>query len=239
MAVLSLIDATIFYAGYDTSGDLNEVGLDVEFDPKETTAFGGGGYRARKAGLGTAAFAGKGWWQSDTLNAPDPQAAANLGVADRVLTVTPTGADGAAAWFLQAAQFKYSLGDKVGEILPFTLDASNSSGYGAVRGTLLKPKTTISGNTNGTGQQLGAVGATQFLYTSIHVFSAGTTADIIVESDDNSGFSSATTRSTTTVSAVGGTWVTRVAGAITDDYWRVRTANVTGSFSIAVAVGIR
>lgn len=238
MATQALIDAAIFVAGYDTSGDLNEVGLSVEVDEKEDTCFGDT-YRSRIAGLGSADLTGKGFWQSAALNAPDPQAMNNLAVSDRVATVAATTSDLAAAWMLQVNQLKYGLGDKIGEVMPFTLDAKNSSGYGAVRGRLLKPKTTVTGNTNGTGLQLGAVSATQYLYTAIHCFTAGTTADIIVESDDNSGFTSATTRSTTTITAVGGTWVTRVAGAITDDYWRVRTANVTGTFSVAVAVGIR
>lgn len=239
MATLALIDATIFLAGYDTSGDCNEVGLDVEFDEKDNTAFGGGGYRSRIAGMGDSAAKVNGWWQSAASAAPDPQAMTNLGVADRVATITPTGADGTVAWFFQSQEVKYGLGDKVGEVLPFMCDLKGSNGYGAVRGKLLKPKTTISGNTNGTAVQLGAVGAAQKLWTAIHVFSAGTTADIIVESDDNSGFTSGTTRSTTTVSAAGATFVAPVSGAITDDWWRVRTATVTGSFSIAVAVGIR
>ena len=55
----------------------------------------------------------------------------------------------------------------------------------------------------------------------------------------DASFTSATTRSTTTVTTTGAPVVIPVAGAITDDYWRVRTANVTGTFSVAVAVGIK
>lgn len=238
MATLTLRDATVFGAGYDFSADLNEVGLDFSCTELDDSAFGDT-FRSRIGGMADSDFMMKGWWQSASLNAPDPQITTNFSVANTVMTISPDGTDGSVAYFMRRISLDYSIGDKVDTVLPFSLTGKGSDGYGPQRGKLLKPKTTVSGNTNGTAVQLGAVSSTAYLYTSIHVFSAGTTCDVIVESDDNSGFTSGTTRSTTTVTAAGGTWVTRVAGAITDDWWRVRTANVTGSFSIAVAVGIR
>lgn len=237
MATLALLDATVFVEGYDFTSDLNEVGLDVSFEELDDTTFGDDS-RSRIAGLGDVEMTMNGWWQSETSNPVDLQAAANFATS-AVATVSPDGTDGSLAYFARRLSAMYSMGGKIGEVMPFNVSAKGSDGIGAVRGQLLLPKTTVTGDSNGTGVQLGAVASTQSLYTAIHVLSAGTTADVIVESDDNGSFTSATTRSSTTVIAQGGTWVTAVAGAITDDYWRVRTANVTGTFSIAVAVGIR
>jgi hypothetical protein len=92
----------------------------------------------------------------------------------------------------------------------------------------------------GTGYQLGAVAATQYLYGALHIFTAGTTITVVLESDDNAGFSSATTRATLgPLTTTGGTWATRVAGAITDDYYRFRVTAITGTFSVAGSAGIK
>jgi hypothetical protein len=115
-----------------------------------------------------------------------------------------------------------------------------TNGVGVVRGGVAKAKGNVS-STGATGsvQQLGDVAANEFLYATLHVFSAGTTITVQVQSDDNSGFSSPTTRATFSgVTTAGGNWVTRVAGAITDTYWRFNVSAVTGTFSIAGAIGI-
>lgn len=238
MATLSLTDAQIYAAGYDFTSDSNQVSLSWSADDLDSTTFGSSGYRSRIAGLFDISGNVSGFWQSDTTDAVDPQVFDNIGSLDRVFTVSPTGDDGEIAYTFRGSQFSYDLLGTIGEIVPFSFDASGTNGAGVVRGQMLFPKADVSGASNGTGQNLGAVAADEHLYTSIHVFSAGTTADVIVESDDDSGFPSPTTRSTTTVTSQGGTWVARVSGAITDDHWRVRFANVTGTFNLAVVVGI-
>lgn len=234
-----LTDALILFAGYNLSGDLNKVSVGLSADENTDTAFGDT-FHSRPGGqLADVELSAEGWYQSAALNAPDPQAINALGVAGRVVTVCDTSAAGAVAYMLGIHTSKYTHGDQVGAVLPFSLTGSGSSGVGAARGRLLLPSTALSGDTTGTGVQLGAVSASQAVYTSIHCLTAGTTATVIVESDDNSDFSSATTRSSTEITAVGGTGVAPVAGAITDDYWRVRVGSVTGSFVLAVAVGIK
>jgi hypothetical protein len=41
------------------------------------------------------------------------------------------------------------------------------------------------------------------------------------------------------ITTVGGTWGTRVAGAITDTWWRLRVTAITGTFQIACAAGFK
>lgn len=234
-----LTDALILFAGYNLSGDLNKVGAGLSAGENTDTTFGDE-YHSRPGGqMADVEFSAEGWYQSAELNAPDPQAINALGAAGTVVTVADTSDDGAVAYLLGLHESKYSHGDQVGNVLPFSLTGAGSSGVGPARGRLLLPSTALSGDTTGTGVQLGTVSASQKVYTSIHCLTAGTTASVIVESDNNSDFSSATTRSTTVVTAVGGFGVTPVAGSITDDYWRVRVGSVTGSFVLAVAVAIK
>ncbi len=98
-------------------------------------------------------------------------------------------------------------------------------------------------SSSGTGRQIGAVSSTQTLYAALHVISASGTSptlDVKVQSDDNSGFTSATDRITfTQATDVTSEWGS-VGGAITDDYWRI-TYTVGGtspSFAFAVTAGI-
>lgn len=236
MAEFSLTDAEIYVDDFDATSHTNTVNLDVTAEPLEVTTFASGGSKERIIGLRDLALSVSGW--RDASAVVDEAIHENLG-AERVFTVCPTDTAGDVAYIGRLRQFSYTPGGSIGEAAQFSAAGQGSSGLGIVRGQLLFPRGAVTGSANGTGFQMGAVAADEFVYTTIHVFTAGTTADVIVESDDNSNFTSATTRSTTTVTAVGGTWKTPVAGAITDDYWRVRFANVTGSFSIAVAVAIQ
>lgn len=236
MAVFSLEDAEIYVDDFDATSHTNTVNLEVMAEPLEVTTFGSGGAKERILGLRDLALSVSGW--RDTSATVDTAVYENLG-AQRVFTVSPTATAGEVAYMGRLRQFSYTPGGSIGEAAQFSANGQGSSGLGIVRGQLLFPRGAVTGAANGTGFQMGAVAADESVYITVHCFTAGTTADVIVESDDNSGFSSATTRATVEVTAVGGTWVTPVAGAITDDYWRVRFADVTGSFSIAVAVAIQ
>lgn len=238
MAKRPLTDATVWVDDYDLSGDLNNVGLAYTADGQECTTFGGDGYRERLQGLKSVDLDVAGFWQigDDTVGAhltPD-----DLGSARGITTVTERGTDGDQAFCHRGVDTSLNVLGEIGGVTPFSVTQQGRVDV-AVNGTLLLPKQTVTGDVDGTAVQLGTVAATEKLYTVIHVFSAGTTADIIVESDSQSDFAgSPTERSSTTVTAAGGTWVTPVDGAIADDWWRVSVDTVTGSFSVAVAVAI-
>lgn len=237
MATFALTDAEIHAGGYDLTCDVNQVNFDVSVEALDNTTFCTDGARTRQGGLRDVNASVTGF--RDSAGLLDAEVFGNLLGNQRVFTVAVDDTVGSVAYFSNLRHFTYAQPSQVGSLAGFTLTGSGSDGIGAVRGQLLFPKGAVTGSANGTGVELGAVGADERLYTAVHVFSAGTTASVIVESDDNSDFTSATTRSTTVVTAVGGTFVTPVAGAITDTHWRVRFASVTGSFSIAVAVGIQ
>src|SRR5690606_8311913 len=108
-----------------------------------------------------------------------------------------------------------------------------------VRGQLAK----ATGSVDSTGPlgsvlNLGQAASGQHVYASLHVFAAGTTITVLVESDDSADFASPTTQATIgPITARGGTWVTS-AGPITDTHYRLNVSAVTGTFTVAAALAV-
>lgn len=239
MSTFSLVDATTWVHGYDLTTDLNEISLTAEVEDQETTTFGSGGYRTRIGGLKSVSADLSGFWQAGDGEL-DPEAFAALALANRVVTVAPDDAEGVTAFMFRAGQFSYEMFGAVGEVTPFSVSMMGTDGQGLIRGQVAKAKANVS-TTGATGSvvNLGAVAGGQYLYATFHVFSAGTTITVDVESDDASNFPSATSRITMgPITTAGGTWATRLAGPITDTYYRFNITAVTGTFSVAGAIGI-
>lgn len=240
-APFPLIDCTLWIDDYDFTGDSNKLKVAGMAAPEDSTVFGGGGYRRRTGGVKDVSVAASGFL---TMGAGEVEADLfpDLGTADRVITASPTGLAGSVAYLLRATKFDLELLGQHGQLAPWSMNALCSNSQGLLRGQVSRAKGTVSATgALGSGVQLGAVGAAQYLYGSLHIFGTpGTTVTVVLESDDNAGFSSATTRATLgPLTTAGGNWVTRVAGAITDDYFRYRVTAITGTFTIggAIAVG--
>lgn len=245
MTAFSLTDATILVHDHDFSADSNSTTLGAEAEALDSTTFRSGGARARVAGLKTTNLDVSGFWDPT----PDAKIFADLeaGTMDRAVTVSPRNAEGSTAYIFRGGRFSYSQFGDVGALAPFSMSMMNTSREGLIRGVLLKRAsdaegvavTTTTTGAAGTANQLGAVGSGQFLYGTFHVLSAATTITAVVESAAASNFSGATTRMTFgPITAAGGTWGTRVAGSITDTWWRLRVTAITGTFTIACAIGI-
>lgn len=118
-----------------------------------------------------------------------------------------------------------------------------SSGVIARGNLLASDAAGVTSSGTGTAVQVGAVTSTQVLYAGLHITAvSGTspTLDVIVQSD-TSGFASATNRITFAQATAVGHQFSSVAGAITDDYWRVSYTiggSDTPTFTFAVIVGI-
>lgn len=239
MGTFSLIDPVIYIGGYDMTQDLNSANLNIAAEELDNTVFGLGGYRRRIGGLKTVAADFGGFWQAGS-GTVDPTVFTDLAVADRVITMAPDDAETTPAYIWQGGSFTYSPFGQIGTVTPFQLGYRGTNGVGVVRGQLAKVKGDVSATgALGSVVEIGDVAATEYAYATLHVFSAGTTITVQVQSDDNSGFSSPTTRATFSgITTAGGTWATRVQGAITDTYWRFNVSAVTGTFSIAGAIGI-
>ena len=103
---------------------------------------------------------------------------------------------------------------------------------------LVVPATYSSSSETATNASIGAVSATQSVYSALHVTAASGTLDVIVESAP-SNWSSESTRITHTQFSGVGAEMKSTAGAITDAYWRVKwTVSGGGSFDFICSLGI-
>lgn len=241
-----LLDARLFVGGVDLSGHGNKIEIDEEAEVKEVTDWRSGGAEEVLAGITKVDISAEGQWE-----AGDPTYVDDATWAQR-RSIEPwsAGASGASdlapgnlMWFTRALRTKSTIWGALGEVAGWNATARGSRPL--VRGQSAHasgvPRTATG---NGTALELGAVGATQFMYANLHVLGvSGTSTPTItvnVQSDDNSGFSSATTRgSFAAKTAVGGEQI-RIAGPFTDTWWRVNwtITGTTPSFLFLATLGI-
>lgn len=240
MASLVLRDAKILIAGHDFSGQMNAVALEYSADMLDETAFGAT-TRINKGGLKSVVGSAAGHWDSASTTAVDPVLFARIGTADVPVVISPDGGQASeVAYLLRAIHAEYSVGGAVGELLPFSVSMEGSGGQPLIRGTMMH-NASATGNVTGTAYQLGAVSATQFLYAALHVFSGSGAFTVLVQSSADQAFTTPNTRITfatvATGTAVASEWATRVAGSITDTWWRISATNpATRNFAVAVGI---
>jgi hypothetical protein len=235
-----LTEVSTWAGSHDFTCDLNSLSFNLAADGQENTTFCAGGWRTRKGGLKTVTVDMEGYWQAGDSQV-DPAVFNTLGAGGEAVTVTPTGAAGSVAYMAQMGKFSYEMFGELGEMAPFTVSMMGTSTAGVARGQVVAARQTVDATgAVGSELQLGAISSTQHLYATVHVFGAGTDITLIIESDADDTFSSATTRATIgPLTAAGGTWVTPVAGSITDTWWRVVVDDIDGEFDIAVALAIQ
>ena len=243
MSTLALTDVKLLCGAYDFSTDANAIALEYAADLHDATTFGQT-TRINKAGLKSIVASYEGLWDADGVDEPDDVLFGTVGTSSVPVTIGPTGgADGEIAYIFRSIQTEYRPGAQIGELFAFTVSMEGSDGAPLVRSTILHPATARTATSTGTGRQLGAVSAAQRLYATLHVLAAsGTTPtlDVIVQSAPASNFASPTSRITfAQKTAVGSEW-SSVAGAITDEHFRISYAigGTNPSFTFLVAVGI-
>lgn len=240
MSIQALIDATIWLDAYDVSGILNSVDHEEKYAELVSTTFASGGNVERIAGLADFVVKVDGFWDTDV----QPDLDTLSGVAGKVITVTPNGTAGDVALFGKGLVSGFKRGGKVGDIAPISGQVAASNADGLLHGSLLAAKRTESTSGNGSAVQVGAALSTQSLYAVLHVFEAsGTlpTLDVTIESDSSGVFGSPTTQVTfAQATAAGCTYVTPVAGPVTDTYWRAAwtIGGTLPSFTFGVAFAI-
>lgn len=245
MSTFVLTDVGTWVSGYDFTCDSNSASLSIEVDDQETTTFCTNGWRSRVGGLREISCDLEGFWQAGSGQV-DAEVFGSLGVTNQPVTMSPTVSTVASpAFMFLGGKFSYEMFGDLGDVTPFSLSMMGTEGSpGLIRGQIAATKQTVSATgVLGSGvtdlSSNDQVSSSQYLYATFHVFSAGTTITVTVESDDNSGFTSATTRATIgPITSAGGTWMTRVAGPITDTYYRFNVTAITGSFSVGGAIAI-
>jgi hypothetical protein len=238
MSVFSLLDCTAWVSGYDFTTDSNKLTIETSAEELDATTFGGGGWKAVAGGLKSVSGSLEGLWQG----APDAQGFGELGVFDRVVTVSPTGEAGSTAYMFQATQLKYSAFGNVGDLTPFSLDLSGSNTAGVVRGQIaLTPNEVTETGPVGSVVNLGAVSGDQFVYATLHAFGTpGTTLSVKVESASDAAFTTPhDVQAFSVITASGGSWMLRKSGPTTDTYFRFNVTAITGSFTLAGAIAVQ
>lgn len=238
---MSILDGALELAGHGRNVVLETSCNQVDTTPLSTTS----GWTTCIGGLKSATVSLDLMANFAVADAIDSTLYSYLGVADVPKSVVTNSADGSFAYLMRGITLGYSpVEGQVGDLAMTKVSGQSSTGA-LVRGQLIHPgSASRTSSSTGTGRQMGAVTSTQSLYAALHVLSiSGTstpTLTVKIQSDDNAGFTSATDRITFTANtAVGYEWKS-VAGAITDDYWRV-SYTISGTnpvFSFAVVAGI-
>jgi hypothetical protein len=242
MVVIAMVNAFAYVGGFDFTTDLNSIQLQLDADAQDATTFRSGGSKAYVGGLRSTAFDMAGFYEVAAVGgSPDTDSFPDLGIANRVFTTGDVETETNTAYMFQAGKFSTTLFGQLGQTTPFSLKSQGTDKFGTVRGQLAKAKGTVSATgALGSGCNLGAASASQFLYASFHTFTAGTTITAVVESDTTSGFGAPTTRITIgPITTAGGTWATRLAGPLTDTWYRLRVTAITGTFTVAGAIAIQ
>ncbi len=238
---MSAITVTGYKAYLDhllISSDLNSAAIQNDVDTPESTTIEDL-WREFLAGAKSGKISATGFVDSP---GSDSTLFSSFGTAGKILQVFPLGlTENTRCYFLEFLNGQYSKQADYGEVFKYSL---NGSANGAVVAGVLnvwEPALTTNGTGYGDATQLGAVAAGQKMYAAITLAlnSGSGTIDFTVESDDNSGFTSPTTR--ITFSTVSGTISTMssVAGPITDTYWRVKyVVPSAANWTFAVTLGI-
>lgn len=246
MPVHKFYDPRIYLAQYEVTTDHSSIVVSTTAESLDSTKFGDS-TRNSIGGLLNHSLSGE-FYQSYGTGLIDDivrsQVAASSG---SVYTITPDGGSvGVGAYFGQTLVTAHQpMGGSVGDIHKGTFSGVAANGYPCIKGQLFKASGSTTATGTSTAVELGAVTSAQRVYASLHVLSvSGTspTLDVIVQSDDNSGFTSPTSRVVLTQATAATSQFSSTAGAITDTWWRISYTiggTATPTFSFVVAIGIK
>lgn len=247
MTATVLTDVTTYADGFDFTGHSSSMQLSLDVDDQDVTTFGTNGWKALVPGLKNCEVKADVYWQSadDTTNDPnalDAEVFNHLGVSQIPVSIGPTRTEGDPCYIMRAGQFNYELLGDIGDVSTSTLEMSSSDTQGLIRAKWAKIKGNVSSTgALGTGLNLGAASSTQYVYSTLHVFSPGTTMTVKIESASDSGFTTglADVYTFPVVTTRKGLWMARVAGPATNTYYRFNVTAITGTFSVAGTIGIQ
>jgi hypothetical protein len=214
----------------------NTVDMQMSAEERDVTTFASGGYRQKITSLATF-MVSVGGFQDFATTGPDVSfPGQNIGASAGVWSVAVPGETvGDVAYFGQArtlgiTPFRGAAGDVAG----FDLSLSGTSRL--VRGVVGAPYASRTVTGNGTATALAGPSATQSLYAAFHLHSVtGTPGSVqfVVQTDDNVGMSTPTTRITSTAFTAAGSQFASVAGAFSGET-HVRVNHTITTFTAAV-----
>ncbi len=234
----------VYVAHLDLSGKTHAVNFgDLTRAMQPSTTFNDGGYTCVLPGLISGA-AQVDCFQDYAADVLDDEISTGQIGSQYALSVVPsvgTAAVGDVAWFSRGVlaalnPLDGAKGDMAKAMLNIAYDTA------MIRGRLGHAATAVTTSASDSAIALAGPTATQSLYSALHVvaYSGFTSCTISIESDDNAGFSSATTRLThTAATGVTNEFKSVVGGWSSETHHRVRTtASGSGSITYAVVFGV-
>ena len=215
----------VVFGDRNLTTSIQQINLGITREAPDNTTFNSS-TRVSEAGIFSVSLDGSGLFASDGVSAFDDTLDANLGVADKLVSVAlEDGTVNSRAVSFLALQSEYTPMDAgVGDLHVIAFKAVGSGGILVANGNVEKALGDTTSTTASTGSQLGILAAGQKLYSFMHVISASGTSptlDVLVESDVV-GFGGVTTQITHTRATGATTEQKSVSGPIaTDDYWRI------------------
>ncbi len=233
----------VWLGGYRFDNQLNMAAVSAGRDDLDATVLSSN-TRIHKAGVKTAGFAVEGFWESGD-DSIDEQLHTNLDIQDLpVLFAAMNGSVGEIGYFMKTQQLSYNQDMANAELHKVTAEGKPRGNL--VRGTFEMNSTGLTASGDSAGVQLGQIDAdtNQKLYAGLFVAAVGTgSVDVVIESDDNAGFTSPTTRITFAQATGVGAQILELAPGtdITDEYWRASYTIAGGapSVDLAVVLGIQ
>lgn len=241
MAKQTMIDTTVLIGGsgeaLDISGQANACEFSGSADEVDVTAFSDLAHR-RIGALEDASF---------SLSVLDENA------ADPWTTLTDLFAAQNALWawiesnsamaeadrgiMLRALESQFQRGGALGSARQ--MEASGVGDSPIIMAQVLQQDESLASTGNSTGFQFGDLLTGETLYCVHWVLSVTGTITGTIESDDNSGFTTATTRASFTAATTVDAELQTVAGPVTDDWWRYEYTIVTGPAVVVAMIGKR
>lgn len=247
MPKFTLINCRPFVGSADLTSMSNECELSTEVEEKECTPFAASGdaWREVIGGIKGGTWTGSGFWEAGDASKVDDESWSDLAAPIPITVCPQTAAVGATAYVFGAMRTTYSLGGEVGDVAPWSAEASST--WPVARGAVLvaptPPVTAVS--FEGTAVEIpGGVPDGKYLYAALHIMSVsgtgGPTITALVESDNVNPMTTPTHRINFNAASAAGSQIMRIAGPITDTYFRVY-ADLTGtspSFLALVSIGV-
>lgn len=238
MAKMVLNNAFILIHGYNIGTMCRAGTFELGCEIVDTTTFGEL-TKTKLPGVLDAKVSLEGLWEAVNVGTFDAGIFASIGTeSDMIAHVAPEGGTvGNQSYFYEVESSKYNWLGAHGQAAPFTFEAEGNTQMRS--GNLLYNGQVADGTSYGTAAQLGSVTGDQYIYCAMNVYwDNATTLDVTIESDDAAGFVSPVTRATFPQISGADSKIVSTAGAITDDWWRVKFVSVGVRFDVAVSMGI-
>jgi hypothetical protein len=237
MSEFILKDLKLLWGSYDFAAQFQSTQFSISQEAPDATSFGSTSRVVAPGGLWQSTWSGTGKVEYGTSTVDEQFGA--LSATDKLVTVSPEGLTLTnTSYSINTIQSAYTpIQGSPGDLLTFNIEAM-------ARDPTYRGQLNLTGAhssiTTGAGIQLGAPSAVQVCFIAAHVTAFnGTNCTIKLQSDDNSGMSTATDRVTLTQFTAIGSELGTVAGSITDDYWAVDLSGTFTSVTVQCFMGLQ